>query len=404
MPGLGTITVSSLAALFGVGGIYLRRRVSRDWLDYRSSGPSDLSSKGVIVVTGANVGLGYESAKEFAKRKATVVLACRDVQKVEEAADRIARSIGKADRSCTGTATASSDNDHDLADPLLSARNRLDCTMPPLDLASLDSVENFADKLAAKYSQRGVYALVCNAGVWMPMEQERKTEDGFEYHFGVNHLGHVALIKAVVDRIMSKQKEEGRIVLVSSGLAKSGKLDMEKQDFVYSGRKVGGEQDGDDATSPDGGDSSNGENGRNNNMKKKSHASFAPTGYCDSKLMNALTNRHLATKLAKTAPHVTTYACCPGFCRTSLGRNVHFPFYKKLLLGPLMLMIQRNSVQGSQNIIHATLEDKEKLESGGMYRDGEIAKDESEYMDSLEKDLPQKLWDLSETLLSKRAK
>ena len=107
MPGLGTITVSSLAALFGVGGIYLRRRVSRDWLDYRSSGPSDLSSKGVIVVTGANVGLGYESAKEFAKRKATVVLACRDVQKVEEAADRIARSIGKADRSCTGTATSS---------------------------------------------------------------------------------------------------------------------------------------------------------------------------------------------------------------------------------------------------------------------------------------------------------
>ena len=149
MPGLGTITVSSLAALFGVGGIYLRRRVSRDWLDYRSCGPTDLSSKGVIVVTGANVGLGYESAKEFAKRKATVVLACRDVQKAEEAADRIARSIGKADRSGTGTSS------NDLADPLLSARNRLDCTMPPLDLASIDSVENFADKLAAKYSQRG---------------------------------------------------------------------------------------------------------------------------------------------------------------------------------------------------------------------------------------------------------
>lgn len=405
MPGLslGTITVSSLAALFGVGGIYLRRRVSRDWIDYNKSGPSDLSSKGVIVVTGANAGLGYESAKEFAKRNATVVLACRDVPKAEEAADRIAKSIsgGKADRRGTDS---SNNNDNDLADPLLSARDRLDCTMPPLDLASLDSVENFAEQLAAKYSQRGVYALVCNAGVWMPMEKERKTEDGYEIHFGVNHLGHVALIKAVVDRIMSKQKEEGRIVLVSSGLAKNGKLDMEKKDFVYNGRKVSSEQDGDDATSPDGDASiNNDENGRNKN-KKKSHASFAPTGYCDSKLMNALTNRHLATKLGKTAPHVTTYACCPGFCRSSLGRNVQFPFYKKLLLGPLMRMIQRTSAQGAQNIVHATLEDKDKLQSGGMYRDGKIAKDETEYMDSLDKDLPRKLWDLSETLLSKRSK
>ena len=120
--------------------------------------------------------------------------------------------------------------------------------------------------------------------------------------------------------------------------------------------------------------------------------------------MNALTNRRLATKLGKTAPHVTTYACCPGFCRTSLGRNVQFPFYKKLLFGPLMLLIQRNSVQGAQNIILATLEDKDKLQSGGMYRDATIAKDETEYMDSLDKDLPQKLWDLSEELLSKRAK
>ena len=394
-PGLGTITVSSLAALFGVGGIYLRRRVSRDWIDYRSSGPSDLSSKGVIVVTGANAGLGLEAAREFAKRGATVVLACRDVHKAEAAADRIAGSIGRADRLRGGT------GDNLITDPLLSARDRLDCTLPPLDLASLDSVENFADRLADKYSQRGVYALVCNAGVWMPMEQEKKTEDGYEYHFGVNHLGHVALIKAVVDRIMSKQKEDGRIVLVSSGLAKNGKLDMEKHDFVYSGRKVSGEQDGDDATSPDG-DGRNDGSGMNKN--KKSHASFAPTGYCDSKLMNALTNRHLATKLGKTAPHVTTYACCPGFCRTSLGRHVHFPFYKKLLVGPLMLMIQRNSVQGSQNIVHATLEDKDKLQSGGMYRDAKIAKDETEYMDSLDKDLPQKLWDLSEELLSKRAK
>ena len=376
MPGIGTITASTLAALFGGGAIYLRRRVSRGWLDYRNSGPQDLSSKGVIVVTGASTGLGYEAAKEFAKRRATVVLACRDAQKAEEAADRIARSIDAT------------------ADPLLSARERLDSSLPPLNLASLDSVETFADELAAKYSRRGVYALVCNAGVWMPMDQHAKTEDGYEIHFGINHLGHVALIRAVADRMMTKSKKEDcRVVLVSSGLAKNGKIDMEKQDFVYEGRT---QQNGDeDSNSPDNNDDAS------QSKKKKSHASFAPTGYCDSKLMNALTNRHLATEFGKTAPHVTTYACCPGFCRTSLGRHVQFPFYKKLLLGPLMLMIQRNSVQGAQNIIHATLEDRDKLESGGMYRDGQIAKEETEYIDSLDKDLPQKLWNLSEQLLLK---
>mmetsp|Transcript_14957 Transcript_14957/g.35693 ORF Transcript_14957/g.35693 Transcript_14957/m.35693 type:complete len:378 (-) Transcript_14957:8-1141(-) len=372
MPGIGTITASTLAALFGGGAIYLRRRVSRNWLDYTNSGPQDLSSRGVIVVTGASTGLGYETAKEFAKRRATVVLACRDVQKAEEAADRIAKSIDAT------------------ADPLLSARERL--VVSPLDLASLDSVETFADELAAKYSRRGVYALVCNAGVWMPMDQHAKTEDGYEMHFGVNHLGHLALIRAVADRMMTKSKKEDcRVVLVSSGLAKNGKIDMEKQDFVYEGRTQ--QNGGEDSNSPDNNDDSQ-------SKKKKSHASFAPTGYCDSKLMNALTNRRLAAKFGKTAPHVTTYACCPGFCRTSLGRHVQFPFYKKLLLGPLMLMIQRNSVQGAQNIIHATLEDRDKLESGGMYRDGQIAKSkETKYMDSLDKDLPLKLWNLSEQML-----
>jgi len=381
MPGIGTITASSLAAIFGGGAILLRRRVSRNWLDYTNSGPRDLSSRGVIVVTGASTGLGYEAAKEFAKRRATVVLACRDAQKAEEAADRIAKSIDAT------------------ADPLLSARERLDCSLPPLDLASLDSVETFADELAAKYSRRGVYALVCNAGVWMPMDQHAKTEDGYETHFGINHLGHLALIRAVADRMMTKSKKEDcRVVLVSSGLAKNGKIDMEKQDFVYEGRTQ--QNSGEDSNSADDDDDADNPQSK----KKKSHASFAPTGYCDSKLMNALTNRHLAAKFGKTAPHVTTYACCPGFCRTSLGRHVQFPFYKKLLLGPLMLMIQRNSVQGAQNIIHATLEDRDKLESGGMYRDGQIAKEETKYMDSLDKDLPQKLWNLSEQLLKGREK
>ena len=393
--------MSSLAAaLFGLGGIYLRRRVSRNWIDYRQLGPADLDGR-VIVITGANVGLGYESAKEFVKRNGTVVLACRDVAKAEEAAKRIVKSIGGG----TGTRTGSRPQN-------VLVEESMDCM--EVDLASLESVRTFASRLTAKYPS--IYALVCNAGVWVPMEEERKTRDGYEIHFGVNHLGHFALIKSVVDH-MAKSKEECRIVLVSSGLLKGGKIDMDKQDFVYEGRKVAAaaaaaaapepaatEEGTSTSTASDGAEEAllpNNDDERRQKKQKK-HASFAPTGYCDSKLMNALTARQLAAALGKTAPHVSTYAVCPGFCRTSLGRHVSFPFYKKIMFAPIMLMIQRTCVQGSQNIVHATLEEKENMQSGSMYRDGEVAKDETEFLDSLDKDLPKKLWDLSEKLLGKK--
>jgi len=401
MPGIGTITVSSLAALFGLGGIYLRRRVSRNWIDYRQLGPADLDGR-VIVITGANVGLGYESAKEFVKRNGTVVLACRDVAKAEEAARRIVKSVGGG---TAGRAGGRSSTPQNVA--LVHVEQSLDCM--EVDLASLESVRTFASKLTAKYPS--IYALVCNAGVWVPMEEERKTGDGYEIHFGVNHLGHFALIKSVVDH-MAKSKEECRVVLVSSGLLRSGKIDMDKQDFVYEGRKVAAAaaEEGTSTsristnTASDGAEEAllPNNNDERRQKKKKKNASFAPTGYCDSKLMNALTARQLAATLGKTAPHVSTYAVCPGFCRTSLGRHVSFPLYKKIMFAPIMLMIQRTCVQGSQNIIHATLEAKETMQSGSMYRDGEVANDETDFLDSLDKDLPKKLWDLSEKLLGKK--
>jgi dehydrogenase/reductase SDR family protein 13 len=353
---IAAAAIGTIAALTAASTYFLRYRISRSWIDYRERGPTDLSGK-VIIVTGANVGLGYESARDFARRNGTVVLACRDAAKGQEAVESIKKLTGNDNVECLS-----------------------------VDLASLASVRAFAATVTARYPS--IYALVCNAGVWVPMEEGRKTADGYEIHFGINHLGHLALIRSVVAH-MTKSKEDGRVVLVSSGLLRSGKLDLDRQDFVHEGRKVrvdaGGNDDGD----------SNDEKKK----KKKGHASFAPTGYCDSKLMNALTVRHVATMLCKTAPHVTTYAVCPGFCRTSLGRNVKFPLYKKLILTPVMLLIQRTSVQGAQNVIHATLEDKGNLKSGEMYRDGEVAQEETEYVDSLGKDVPRRLWELSEKLV-----
>ena len=114
----------------------------------------------VAVVTGANGGLGLEIARALAGRGAHVVMASRNQDKARAAEEDIKDSV-----------------------PAASIENR------ELDLASLDSVGRLADGLLGDFDQ--VDILINNAGVMgIP---ERKTTDGFEMQFGVNHLGHFAL-------------------------------------------------------------------------------------------------------------------------------------------------------------------------------------------------------------------
>ena len=83
-----------------------------------------------------------------------------------------------------------------------------------------------------------IFALVCNAGVWIPSDgkqQQTKTQDGYEIHFGVNHLGHFALIQSLVPQLVQRNSmDHTRIVIVSSSLCKSGKIDLTKpkRDFI----------------------------------------------------------------------------------------------------------------------------------------------------------------------------
>ena len=108
------------------------------------------------------------------------------------------------------------------------------------------------------------------------MEKKLKSAEGFEIHFGTNHLGHFLLNKLMLEKNLINE-EDGRIVMVSSSLMNFGKLDMEKQDFVYEGRQK------------EAGDKSR---------------SFAPTGYCDTKLMNALYAQEMSEKLKGSSPNV----------------------------------------------------------------------------------------------------
>jgi len=143
----------------------------------------------VAIVTGANSGLGLITALELARHGGRVVVACRSVEKGEQAAIEIVAAGGVEPR------------------------------VRELDLASLDSVRRFADELSGER----VDLLVNNAGVMMT--PQRTTSDGFELQLGTNHLGHFALTGLLLDAL--QRSESARIVTLSSNEHKGGEIDFD---------------------------------------------------------------------------------------------------------------------------------------------------------------------------------
>ena len=140
----------------------------------------DLAGR-VAVVTGANGGLGLEVTRELARGGAHVVMASRDQDKAEQARQDVLAEIPEAS-----------------------------LELLPLDLASLASVREAAAKILGAHPT--VDVLVNNAGVMgIP---ERRTEDGFEMQFGVNHLGHFALTALLLPALLNAA--DARVVSVTS--------------------------------------------------------------------------------------------------------------------------------------------------------------------------------------------
>jgi NAD(P)-dependent dehydrogenase (short-subunit alcohol dehydrogenase family) len=133
------------------------------------------------VITGANTGLGYETAAALAAKGARVVLAVRNIEKGKAAAILIGRRTPGAD-----------------------------VAIQQLDLGSLASVREAAEALRAEH--QAIDLLINNAGVMYPPKET--TEDGFELTFGTNHLGHFALTGLLLDRLLPVSGS--RVVTVSS--------------------------------------------------------------------------------------------------------------------------------------------------------------------------------------------
>jgi NAD(P)-dependent dehydrogenase (short-subunit alcohol dehydrogenase family) len=159
----------------------------------------DQSGK-VVIVTGAGSGLGFEIARVFTEKKATVVMAVRDPAKGSVMREKIREE-----------------------------NTRAEVEVMELDLADLASVRRFTEGFKKRYSRLDL--LINNAGVMAC--PYGKTADGFELQFGTNHLGHFALTVLLIDEL--KKVPGSRVVTVSSGAHSFGTLDFD--DLNWEKRK-----------------------------------------------------------------------------------------------------------------------------------------------------------------------
>lgn len=280
----------------------------------------DLSGQHAVV-TGANTGIGYESARVLALRGAEVTLACRDLDKAEAARQLIAREVGD--------------------------RSRLHLVR--LDLAHFESVREAADQLLG--TGRAIDLLINNAGVMLP--ERRETKDGFEAHFGINHLGHFVWTLRLLDRL--REAPAARVVQLSSEALHFATLDSSLTDLNWEKRRFSGWR-----------------------------------SYGDSKLMNVLFARELSRRYESDG--LVAHALHPGIVRTELARDQRWPMK---IVGLAMLPALKSPECGAATTMYAATATELGASGGGYFADCKPADAGAKAKDH---DLAERIWKRSEEL------
>jgi NAD(P)-dependent dehydrogenase (short-subunit alcohol dehydrogenase family) len=234
------------------------------------------------IVTGANSGLGLETARELARHGASVVLACRDTRK--------------------GAAAL-----HDIESSVQSATVEL----APLDLASLVSVQSFAESFAGRAN--GLDLLINNAGVMAP--PRRETSDGFELQFGTNVLGHFALTAHMIP--LMQGRPGARVVTVSSNAHKMGRINFED---LQSQRLY-----------------------------------MRWTAYAQSKLGDLMFALELDRRLRASGSTVRSLAAHPGYAATNL-QSAAAPTLDRIAMVFTNLLMAQNAAMGALPTLYAATE------------------------------------------------
>lgn len=296
------------------------------------------------VITGASSGLGLECARALLGSDPAwhVALAVRDAGRGAEAV----RQLGEPGR----------------------------CTVMTMDLESLASVRTFTDAVRESILPP-VHAIVCNAGVQVVSGRQR-TRDGIEMTFGVNHLGHFALVHGLLDAL----SRPARIVVVSSG--------------THDPRKHTGMPDpryGSAADLAHPGDAPVADDGRRR--------------YTTSKLCNVLFTYELDRRLGNGANGVTVNAFDPGLMPGSGLARDYPPLQKfvwRYLLPALRVLPNVRSTRTSGRYLAALASDARYADVSGQYFEGRRPITSS--VDSYDRDKAHDLWETSERLLAHATK
>jgi NAD(P)-dependent dehydrogenase (short-subunit alcohol dehydrogenase family) len=289
------------------------------------------------IITGATSGLGLECARALLRSDESwhLVLPARDMAR----GDAVAAELGER------------------------------CTVLPMDLASLASVHAFTDAVAAA-ALPPLHAIVCNAGLQV-VSGTACTEDGVEMTFGVNHLGHFALVQGLLDALT----HPARIVVVSSGTHDPAKLTGMPDPRYISAQEL---------AYPDG----SADDGRRR--------------YTTSKLCNVLYTYELDRRLGAG---VTVNAFDPGLMPGSGLARDYSPLGRlawRYLFPALRVLPNVNSTRASGRHLAALVNDARFDGVSGQYF--ERTRPIKSSVESYDRDKARDLWETSEALLNHACK
>jgi protochlorophyllide reductase len=236
--------------------------------------------KSTVVITGASSGVGLYAAKALAKRGWHVVMACRDLEKAEKAAQSVGMPSGSY-------------------------------TILHIDLGSLDSVRRFINSFRA--TGRTLDALVCNAAIYMPLiKQPLRSPEGYELTVATNHLGHFLLCKIMLEDMKLSKAADRRVVILGT--------------VTHNPKELGGKI----PPRPDLGDLKGLAEGFQAPHTMIDGKKFEPVkAYKDSKVCNVLTMRELHRRYHESTG-ITFSSLYPGcVATTALFRN-HYPLFQKI--------------------------------------------------------------------------
>ncbi|XP_012222963.1 retinol dehydrogenase 11-like [Linepithema humile] len=290
------------------------------------------------VITGANSGIGKETARDFYRRGARVILACRNMEKAKKAVEDI------------------KNNPPAGIDKSVFLNSTGELVIYSLNLCSLKSVKDCAKNLLRNEAE--IHILVNNAGV--ALLSFEKTEDGHDVVFQTNHLGHFLLTLLLLPK-MRLSSSDCRIINLSSMLHLFGDINFDDISL------------------------------------EKSYGTWK--AYVQSKLANVLFTKELARRLKEANIHgINVYSLHPGLIPTDIFRHGNKTLFPgaQFCYNLFTAMFCKNIVQGAQTTIYCAVDEKAAKETGFYYSNCDIATPQWRARDDW---YARKLWDLSCRLL-----